>query len=561
MFSDAPSLSQLLRERLARHAGAGRIALLGDFGPVSYAGLLERIDRFAGAMPGLERGEVVGLLGPRSPDVVAAFFGVMQAGGCPCFVEPHRSIGAVRGRLRAARARSVWLGGGYESMAPALKDAGWRIRGPGPARLAATPDRHDAAAARPHTTVEADARPGSGTTDGPVLDPFIGSGVEAGARPGWGTTAAGGARCESLTTADPAMLQLTSGSTGEAKGVVLTHGNLICNARGIVARTGITPADRLLHLMPFHHTNGVNNQLIAPFLAGAAVVLADRFRAEAVEDQIAEYGVTYLTGVPTMYARMLPHLRDPARRRSLRFLRCGSAPISAALHRRVEAAFGVPLVVSYGLSEATCTSTMNPPGARRIGSVGTVLPGQRVRLLRPGTAEAVPDGAEGEVCIAGAAVMKGYVDGSAASVAGSAPDVLRDGWLRTGDLGRFDADGYLFITGRLKDVIIRGGENLSPRAIESVIERHPSVEACCVVGEPHPDLGEVPVAFVQPRAGAAPAAADLEALVAGRLSRAHVPVGIHLVDALPENAVGKVDRAAVAGRVRDRAVPDRDLKP
>ena len=116
---------------------------------------------------------------------------------------------------------------------------------------------------------------------------------------------------------------------------------------------------------------------IAPFLAGAAVVLADPFRAEAVEAQIAEHGVTCLTGVPTMYSRMLPHLRDPERRRSLRLLRCGSAPISTTLHERIEAAFGVPLVVSYGLSEATCTSTMNPPAARRIGSVGTVLPGQQ----------------------------------------------------------------------------------------------------------------------------------------------------------------------------------------
>ena len=255
--------------------------------------------------------------------------------------------------------------------------------------------------------------------------------------------------------------------------------------------------------------------------------------------------MTYLTGVPTMYSRMLPHLRDPERRRSLRFLRCGSAPISVPLHQRIEAAFGVPLVVSYGLSEATCTSTMNPPGARRIGSVGTVLPGQQVRLLRPGTDEAVPDGAEGEVCIGGAGVMTGYVDGSSAAV-------IRDGWLRSGDLGRFDADGYLFITGRLKDVIIRGGENLSPRAIESVLERHPAVDSCCVVGEPHSELGEVPVAFVQPREGAAPGAAELDALVAGQLSRAHVPARIHLVDALPENAVGKVDRAALARRIRER---------
>ena len=514
---DGPSLSHLLRDRIARHAGAGRTALLGRFGSVSYAGLRDRIERFARALPDVARGEIVGLLGSRSPDTVATFFAIVQAGGCPCLLAPHPRVETVRARLDAARARSVCLEGEHEALAPALARAGIRTRRL--SRLDAMPPSRGASEERARTTHE----------------PAAVSGPTPGAAPG--------RFCESLTTTDPAMVQLTSGSTGEAKGVVLTHGNLICNARGIVARTGITPADRLLHLMPLHHTNGVNNQLIAPLLAGATVVLADRFRAEAVEDQIAEYGVTFLTGVPTMFSRMLPHLRDPGRRRSLRFLRCGSAPLPERLHRRIEAAFGVPLVVSYGLSEATCTSTMNPPGARRIGSVGTALAGQQVRLLRPGVGDTVPAGAEGEVCIAGAAVTKGYVDGSS-------PVILRDGWLRTGDLGRFDADGYLFITGRLKDVIVRGGENLSPRAIESELERHPAVESCCVVGEPHADLGEVPVAFVQPRAGAAPDAGELDALVAARLSRAHVPARIHVVAALPENAVGKVDRAALARRIR-----------
>jgi len=128
---------------------------------------------------------------------------------------------------------------------------------------------------------------------------------------------------------------------------------------------------------PVPYANGVNNQLIARLLVGATVVLAERFRAEDIEDRIAAHGVTYLTGVPTMYSRMLLHLRDQARLRSLRFRRCGSAPITVRLHEEVEAAFGVPLVVSYGLSEATCTSTMNPVGARRIGTVGTPLRGQQ----------------------------------------------------------------------------------------------------------------------------------------------------------------------------------------
>jgi len=343
---------------------------------------------------------------------------------------------------------------------------------------------------------------------------------------------------EGLGPADFAMMQFTSGSTGHPKGVLLTHGNLLCNARGVLAHTGITPADRLLHVMPLHHTNGINNQLVAPFIAGATVVLAAKFRAEEVRAQIHEHGITYMTGVPTMYSRILPHLGGRARLGSLRFLRCGSAPITVALHEQIEAAFGVPLVVSYGLSEATCTSTMNPPAARRVGSVGTVLEGQQVRLFSPGTAEEVPPGSEGEIRIAGPCLMARYIGADS-------EQPIRDGWLSTGDLGRFDADGYLWITGRIKDVIIRGGENLSPQLIESILVGHPAVRACCVVGGPHADLGEVPVAFVTLHHGRQAADEELKALVEERLSRIYVPAEIRFVDALPENSVGKVDRKAL----------------
>jgi acyl-CoA synthetase (AMP-forming)/AMP-acid ligase II len=295
--------------------------------------------------------------------------------------------------------------------------------------------------------------------------------------------------------------------------------------------------------MPLHHTNGINNQLIAPFLAGASVALVDRFRAEDVEGQIAEYEPTYVTGVPTMYSRILPHLSGRVRRSSLRFLRCGSAPITPELHRQVEEAFGVPLVVSYGLSEATCTSTMNPPRARRVGTVGTVLAGQVVRTFKPGTLDEVAPGHEGEVCISGPCLMNGYVGAGA-------EQPIRDGWLRTGDLGRFDADGYLSITGRIKDVIIRAGENLSPQQIEAVLAQHPAVRACCVVGGPHADLGEVPVAFVVLREGIAAEEPALKALVGERLSRIYIPEQVLFVESLPENSVGKVDRKALAKRLR-----------
>lgn len=494
------SLSHLLRERLARHARAGQTALLGPTGSMSYAELGARIDGYAGALRPVARGALVGVPSVRSADSVARFFGVMQAGGCPCFIEPGLTAEALLSRVHAVGLRRIVLDEESEGMAGDLEHGGVQVN------LAADLLRESR------------------------------------------RSASAAVNRESLGPADLAMMQLTSGSTGLPKGALLTHGNLLRHAAGIIEKTKLTAADRLLHVMPLHHTNGVNNQLIAPLLVGTTVVLAERFRAENIEDQIAEYAVTYMTGVPTMYSRMLPHLRDQARLRSLRFLRCGSAPITVRLHEDVEAAFGVPLVVSYGLSEATCTSTMNPVGARRIGTVGTALRGQQVRIFLSGTEYEAPAGAEGEIRIAGPCLMRGYAGNGSESP-------IRDGWLRTGDLGRFDADGYLCVTGRLKDVIVRGGENLSPRAIEDVLERHPGVAACCVVGAPHPDLGETPVAFVV-RSGAAPVdAAALSALVRGGLSRVHAPTAVRFLESLPVNAVGKVDRKVLQARSTRPARP------
>ena len=490
MTHSAPSasLAAMLREAIARHARAGRTALVGDFEPLSYAALGERMDGFAAAAAawGVRPGELVGIAMARGVDAVAVFLGLMQAGACPCVMEPRLAPDAALLRMGAVGMRRLVVDQDHAALGSEVASGGMAV---GVAGMAAV----------------ASARK---------------------------------AKAPALVGADLAMMQFTSGSTGQPKGVLLTHANLLCNAQGVIAHTGLGPDDRLLHVMPLHHTNGINNQLIAPFLAGASVALVAKFRAEEIEDQLARYRPTYMTGVPTMYSRIVPHLKDASKRQSLRFLRCGSAPITVELHRQIEAAFGVPLVVSYGLSEATCTSTMNPPGARRIGTVGTVLAGQDVRLFRPGTTQAVAALAEGEICISGPCLMRGYLG------AGT-EQPIRDGWLRTGDLGRFDADGYLAITGRIKDVIIRGGENLSPQLIEGILAAHPAVRACCVVGGPHADLGEVPIAFVALRPGQAAGADDLKTLVGDRLSRIYVPDQVRFVETLPENSVGKVDRKAL----------------
>jgi acyl-CoA synthetase (AMP-forming)/AMP-acid ligase II len=340
---------------------------------------------------------------------------------------------------------------------------------------------------------------------------------------------------EALQPEDDALLLFTSGSTGKPKGVLLSHRNLLANATGIIERTAITANDRLLHVMPLHHTNGINNQILAPFLVGASVALMEKFRAQEIYGQITAYRPTFLTGVPTMFSRMLAEPWPLDGVSGLRFLRCGSAPLSDMLHEQIEARFGVPLVVSYGLSEATCTSLMNPPSNRKIGSVGTPLSGQRVVLSLPGSPVNVEGSDEGEICIGGPTVMKGYIppDGDMSE------RVFENGWIRTGDLGRCDPDGYFSVTGRLKDVIIRGGENVSPQAVECALLSHPSVGAAAVIGIPDPDLGEVPVAFVT---NSNPLDANsIKDHVRLHLGASYTPAHVFFVGPLPENAIGKID--------------------
>ncbi|AWN42805.1 class I adenylate-forming enzyme family protein [Methylobacterium durans] len=478
------SISARLREAIAQHAQAGRTAISGP-ATLTYAELGRLIDGYAAGCHdwGIARGAKVGIIAPKTVAAIAVYFGAMQAGACVCFIEPGLASEAVTEQAETVGMRYL-------------------------------------------------------VVDESLIDRFVDQSPRSVAVRGLGTLNSGGVFIDDgLDSNDIAMLLFTSGSTGRPKGVVLRHGSLICNADGVLRHTGTSPQDRLLHVMPLYHTNGVNNQLIVPFLAGASVILHDRFRPEAAIEAFRNDAPTYMTGVPTIYARMLPHLTPGERFPALRFLRCGSAPITPTLHQQIEDAFGVPLVVSYGLSEATCTSTMNPPDHRKIGTIGTVLFGQVVCLFDPATNAEAERGSEGEIRISGPALMAGYL--------GSTEQPIVDGWLRTGDLGRFDEEGFLSITGRIKDVIIRGGENISPALIERHLATHPAVRDCCVVGAPDADLGEVPVAFVVLKEGEQLDEPALKAFVKGSLARIYVPAEIRNIEVLPTNNVGKTDRKAL----------------
>jgi acyl-CoA synthetase (AMP-forming)/AMP-acid ligase II len=488
-------LIDIFRTRWTDPDRSGSPALQDESRSYNYGQLHDAVGRCAGwlRVMGVQEGHRVAIAMDRSADLAIVILGAMAAGACPCPLEPK--LGAEEAKRRTRAAGLLWI----------------------------VTDAANASEASAGGFAEDRHLPFAAETDS---DPF------------WSAH---------LTENSDSFLLFTSGSSGKPKGVLQSHRGMLANTLGVIGHTGLGLADRLLHIMPLHHTNGVNNQLLAPLAAGSSVVLASRFKAEHMSELMARFRPTIVTGVPTMFARMLAFEFSSESLASLRMLRCGSAPITEELHRRIEEKFGLPLVVSYGLSEATCTSTMNPPGRRKIGSVGTILQGQSV-FLRGADGKAItrPD-TDGEICISGPTLMTGYLlDGGH-----GAPESPGD-TLPTGDLGRFDAEGYLFITGRLKDVIIRGGENLSPTLIEEVIAVLPGVAACCVVGKAHADLGEVPVAVVVRLPGEQGNALDHAAIqnaVGSRLSRIHRPADTYFVDALPENATGKVDRKQVKNRV------------
>lgn len=357
---------------------------------------------------------------------------------------------------------------------------------------------------------------------------------------------------------DEALILFTSGSSGEAKAVRVSQGNIVCNAKGLAEAATMDETDHLLHGMPLYHTNGVLNQILLPLLIGARVTLLERFKADTFFAEMCRHQPTIITGVPTMYARLLDQPVPPGALGSLRLARCGSAPITEDLHRRIEAHLGVHLIVSYGQSEATCTSTLNPPGARKIGSVGRALAGQEVGILALKSDDVLATGETGEVAIRGGNVALGYVKSGyvkSGYVKGGYVDsetFAPGGWLRTGDCGYLDPDGYLFLTGRLKEIIIRGGENLSPTQIEQALSSFPGLSECCVCGVPDQDLGEVPAAFVvMTKEGAAKSTgeetdpAPLNAHLGQHLSKAHALRHVFPRHSLPTNAIGKIDRKAL----------------
>nr|WP_233243672.1 AMP-binding protein [Paraconexibacter algicola] len=337
---------------------------------------------------------------------------------------------------------------------------------------------------------------------------------------------------------DLALLIYTSGTTGKPKGVMLDHSNLLSMCESAGTHLLITDADHSLLVLPLFHANGIVAGTLTPLLAGGRVTIVAKFSPSTFFDTVAAVRPTYFSAVPAIYA-MLSALPDDqvADTSSLRLVICGAAPMPAELIHRVEERFDVVLVEGYGLSEGTCASVINPvEGKRKPGTVGIPMPGQQVEIMgEDGTI--LPHGERGEVVIKGPVVMRGYLNKPEETA-----KTIVDGWLHTGDVGIFDEDGYLKIVDRIKDMIIRGGENIYPKEIESVLYTDEGVLEAAVIGRPDDVLGEVVVAYVALRPDATTTVEDLHALCEEQLAKYKRPVLIELRDELPKNPVGKIDK-------------------
>ncbi len=370
---------------------------------------------------------------------------------------------------------------------------------------------------------ESAENPGSAESARPVLTGLIapdGVHLPAGVRLPNAAAEPAELAVDDVDPSDPALVVYTSGTTGSPKGAVLSHGNLLATLQALETTWRWTAEDRLVLALPLFHVHGLGIGLHGTLAVGGSAVIRARFSPEDVAACILEHDASLFFGVPTMYRR----LAGVSGLERLRLCVSGSAPLPAELHEAFADRTGQRILERYGMSE-TLMNTSNPyEGERRPGSVGLPLPGVELELAD-----------DGEIFVRGPNVFAGYWRKPEATAA-----AFSSGWFRTGDVGALDPDGYLRIVGRKSELIISGGYNVYPREIEEVLRSHDAVTDAAVVGRPHPDWGEQVVAFVE--LGPGEKASDTELLrhASERLASYKCPKELHVVEALPRNALGKV---------------------
>jgi long-chain acyl-CoA synthetase len=338
---------------------------------------------------------------------------------------------------------------------------------------------------------------------------------------------------------DLGVLLYTSGTSGRPKGVMLSHGNIEANLRQIIEWVNMDPGDVVVGVLPQFHTFGLTVLTLLPLVVGMKVAYTARFVPQKVVRLIREHKPTVFVAIPSMYNALLA-AKDakPEDFASLRLIVSGGEPLPDAVFNRFYERFGVRITEGYGLTETSPVTNWCRPSEWKLHSVGKPLPEVTQRIVDINSERVMNVGEEGEVQIAGPNIMQGYYRMPVESKA----TFTADGFFRTGDIGRFDQDGHLYITGRLKEMLIIGGENVFPREIEEVLNQHESVAASGVVGLQDPMRGEVPIAFVELREDKTFDAKALQMWCRERLAGYKVPAEIRVMESLPRNPTGKVMR-------------------
>ena len=481
-------------------------ALVTDESVTTYGDLRRQVAGLRGGLVrlGVQPGDRVAILCANTPAFVVSYLAILGVGAVAAPIDPGFPPGAIERELRTIRPRLAVVG-------RAGTDAFGRL---------------DRAAVGLEAVVAAEGSGLEGAVDYQEL-------VD-------GPTADAAARAD----ANLAALLFTAGTGGDPKAAMLTHGNLLANLEQVQAFAGqaMRPEDVGLAVIPFFHIFGLNVVLGLPLLAGASLVLVERFDAAATMDLVARRGVTIVAGTPHMYAAWVAvEGAKGDELRSVRLAVSGASPLPADVGHAMEDRFGVPLWEGYGLTEAAPIVTSSLMlGQPKPGAIGGPLPGVEVRLV-DGNGQETLLGDAGEIWVKGPNVFAGYWNDPAATARVLTPD----GWLRTGDVAVADEDGYLHIVDRAKDLIIVLGFNVYPAEVEETLMTHPAIAEAAVVGVPHPSSGETVKAIIVLEPGAHLDASDVIDYCADRLARYKCPTEVSFVSSLPHGRTGKLLRRAL----------------
>ena len=502
---EVPTVLSLVLERAS--SSPDDLALLAPGRPgATYAGVADDVRHIASALRarGVTNGDRVALVVENGPEAAVAFLAVSSAAACAPLNPAYRPA-ELEFYLRDLRASAVIV------------------------------DRE----------LQTPAREVARTLGVDVLDLLVDRSAPAGR---FVLDGAMGAVGFSEPTADAEALVLhTSGTTARPKIVPLTHRQLVVSARNVSTTLGLEPDDRCLNVMPLFHIHGIVAGLLASICSGASVVCTPGFHQVRFFEWLRSMHPTWTSAVPTMHQSILERVRrDPTLMagHGLRFVRSSSSALPVSVMEGLEQALGVPVIEAYGMTEAAHQMASNPlpPGVRKSGSVG-IPAGPQITIL-DSEGHVVTSGEMGEVAVRGESVFSGYDSAPEANA-----DAFVNGWFRTGDQGRLDETGYLHLLGRLKEIINRGGETVSPAELDETLLRHPAVAHAVAFGVPHERLGEEIAAAVVVRDGYTTVERELQDFVAQTLAPFKVPRRIVFVDDIPKGATGKVQRNALSGQL------------